>query len=165
MVDGLSFSYCDCYAAICRVHPSSDVYRSAVAEAFKCKTVGAKYKLKKVVFWLHKNGNPTGHVVARLYNMTGTYGSTGKPTGSPLATSELIDISQIGSGTGEFTFIFVGGQQYVMLKDQAYCITMEVHDGNVDPNNNIQAASVTNPNIHDGNGAHYKNGSWYPDPY
>lgn len=165
LLDGVSYSKHDCFAAVCRVHPSSDEYRSAKAEAFKVKTVGEKYKFKRAVFFLHKNGNPTGHLIARLYAMTGTYGTDGKPTGSPLTSSNLVDIASLPSSpTGQqINFIFPVGQQYVVEKDHTYCIAMEVYDGNVDPNNNIQVADCTDPSVHDGNGAHYKEGAWSED--
>ena len=162
LLDGLSFSQADSYGYLTAIHPSSDGHKSAVAEAFKVKTVGAKYKLTRAVFYVRKVGNPTGHLIAKLYNMTGIYGSTGKPTGSALASSAYVNFNEIGGGSQK-TFAFVGANQVELLKDHTYCIAVLISDGNVDIYNYIQVASVTDPSLHDGNGAHFKQGSWSED--
>ena len=43
--------------------------------------------LDSCVFELGKSGSPTGNAVAKIYNHTGTYGTSSKPTGAALATS------------------------------------------------------------------------------
>jgi len=164
LLDGYSVSHGDTNAYLVVVHPSSSIYKSAVAESFQVKTVGNEYKFTRAVFylmWFYAKP-PTGHLVARLYNKTGTHGVDAKPTGSPLATSDLVDIAVLTASRQPFNFIFSGDQQYHVFKDHIYCIALEVHDGDFGAFDRILVASSSTPD-HDGNGSHFKNGAWCPD--
>ncbi len=85
--------------------------------------LGESTKITKCSFKLQKHGSPSGTLTAKLYAMTGSYGSTGKPTGSVLATSD-----GVGAGTlvdGDFqTFTFTGGEQYTMTGATYYEIAI-----------------------------------------
>lgn len=83
--------------------------------------------LSSCEFYLKKTGSPTGNIVAKLYNHTGTWGSSGKPTGSALATSNSIDVSTIGTSYGLLSFTFP--VEYITLLDTKYCISLEYSDG------------------------------------
>jgi hypothetical protein len=50
-----------------------------------------------VQFYLRRVGSPTGNLRMYIYAHSGTWGSTGVPTGSPLATSDPVDVSTIGT--------------------------------------------------------------------
>ncbi|MCK9370836.1 hypothetical protein M0R04_13080 [Candidatus Dojkabacteria bacterium] len=58
--------------------------------AYPTKISSCKFYLKKVLL-------PTGNAYAALYDITGTYGSSAKPTGTVLATSSLFDVSTISA--------------------------------------------------------------------
>lgn len=62
---------------------------------------GARFNLGRQVA---ANGN----VWAELYAHTGTFGSTGVPTGAALATSATIAVSSLPTGTSEVVFTFDG---------------------------------------------------------
>ncbi len=57
-------------------------------------------------FYLKKVGSPTGMAVATIYAHTGTFGNGGKPTGSPLATSDNFDVSTLTVSNQLITFNF-----------------------------------------------------------
>jgi hypothetical protein len=57
------------------------------------KTTSA-YKLSAVEFKLGKLGSPTGNIKARVYALD-AQSSSGKPTGSPLAESDAVDVASI----------------------------------------------------------------------
>lgn len=161
LLDGHSQSHYNSYRSLWEVHPSSTPYNSAFGQAFKVKTTGQTYKLTQTLFYLRKYGSPTGHLKACLYTMTGTYGTTAKPTGSPLASSELVDIASIPSNWTEIPFNFVGGQQYEVFKDQAYCIVILVNDGAVSASHHIEVkSSVSTQATHDGNACRFFESSW-----
>src|SRR4051794_17327180 len=62
-------------------------------------------------FYLKKVGSPTGNVVSKLYALTGTLGTNGKPTGAALAASDAVDASTLPTSFALVTFPF-GGNQY-----------------------------------------------------
>ena len=160
LLDGHSESNYNIDGELSVVHPSSISALSAVGQAFKVKTVGEMYKLTQLKVYLRKVGNPTGHLVAKLYAMTGTYGTDAKPTGSPLATSELIDMANIGTGYGEVAFNFT--DEYIVEKDQPYPIAVQVNDGTVNYSNRIEFKfSSGSKATHDGNQFGYTESAWY----
>lgn len=79
-------------------------------------------------------GTESGSMVAKLYAHTGTYGSTGVPTGSVLATSDAINASSFPhsgfdiSGFGEVTFNFP--TPYSVVANTAYCLCLEYTTSN-----------------------------------
>jgi len=125
---GYSFTHYIGNVLLGAVHPSQGAYRSAVYQAFKVNGLsGAKYKLKRAVFYLKKAGSPTGHLKAVLYNMTGDRMADAKPIGLPLATSELVDIANLGAEHYPRNFYFDGS--YEVETDDEYCIAVLVNDG------------------------------------
>ena len=57
---------------------------------------------------------PTGNVIVYLYAHTGTYGVNGKPTGSPLATSDPILASTLPTTQQLVTFTFSGANRIIL---------------------------------------------------
>ncbi|MEK7112866.1 MAG: right-handed parallel beta-helix repeat-containing protein, partial [Patescibacteria group bacterium] len=51
--------------------------------------------LTSAKFHLAKVGSPTGNAVAKIYALTGSSGTTGKPTGTALAVSNNFDVSTL----------------------------------------------------------------------
>lgn len=91
-------------------------------------------------FRLQNIGSPTGNATAKLYAITGTLGTNGKPTGSALATSDPVDVSTITS-TGYVTFTFPALSQYWITALTNYCIALSYSSG--DTNNCIRAFYTT----------------------
>lgn len=112
--------------------------------------------LKRVIFTGFRTGSPTGNVVARLYAHSGTLGTSSVPTGSPLATSDPVDISTLGTGTPqniEFTF----PAPYQLQAGTNYVVVVEFSGGN-STNRLTVGCDNSSPN-HPGNLAGY-DGSW-----
>jgi len=74
-------------------------------------------------FYLFKEGTIEGNVEALLYNHDGTYGESSVPTGSVLATSESVSVSNIPSLPALIEFNFtetvnlISGGKYVIALD------------------------------------------------
>lgn len=71
-------------------------------------TMSASGTLQTAKMYMKKTGSPTGTMTLSIYAHTGVYGSSGKPTGSPLATSAAIDISTLTTSFALNTFTFSG---------------------------------------------------------
>lgn len=94
----------------------------AFGNSFTTLNDGNNYNITSAKFYLAKTGSPSGNMTARLYAHSGTYGTSSKPTGSVLGTSDAINASTL---TGTFTlteFTFTGAQQYTMTANTQYCI-------------------------------------------
>jgi hypothetical protein len=83
---------------------------------------GSGINLTSAKFYLIKDGTPTGNLYAVLYAHSGTFGTDGVPTGSPLATSNAVTVSSLSnSAIGLITFTFstpymlVNGTKYVIV--------------------------------------------------
>lgn len=77
-------------------------------------------------FYFRKGGgSPTGNLVAKLYAHTGTFGSTGTPTGSALATSDPIAAAGISTSLTLIEFLFSGVNQYIMSASTHYVIILD----------------------------------------
>src|SRR5574343_703571 len=78
-------------------------------------------------FYCIKIGSPTGNIYANVYAHTGTYGSTGKPTGSALATSDAVDVSTLDTNPNwkliEFTFS--GANQIALSENTNYVVVID----------------------------------------
>ena len=74
-------------------------------------------------FYLSKTGAPDGTILAELYDHTGTFGSSGLPTGSPLATSTTtIAASSLTTSSARYDFDFVGAP--VMTNGTPYFVVL-----------------------------------------
>lgn len=101
----------------------------AIGQSFMTPNDGVNYNLDSCKFYLADGGSATGHLEARLYAHTGVFGTSSKPTGAPLATSDEYEVTPL---TGSFvlvTFTFSGAQRVSMTANTAYCI--EVNDKDV----------------------------------
>src|ERR1035437_6962430 len=91
--------------------------------------------LDSAIFYLYKSGAvglPTGNMTAVLYAHTGTYGTSSKPTGSALATSDPIDASVLVFGSGGIqliTFNFSGANRIALSSSTNYCIELSYAGG------------------------------------
>jgi len=109
-------------------------------------------------FYLDRAGSPTGNVVAKLYAITGSSGTTGKPTGSALATSDNVDVTTLPSGsTSLITFTFSGANQYTMVPGD-YCIAVEYSGG--DASNYVEVWYDNSSPTHGGNLSYFSSSVW-----
>ena len=125
------------------------VVRSGSVLAYGQTFVAIDGYIPTVAFYLSKVGSPTGDITARIYALTGTPGTNGKPTGSPLATSDAIDASILSTTARNIYFNFIGAN----LMDFAaggYCVLVTYSGG--DSSNYIRVGQDSTSETHDGNG-------------
>lgn len=98
----------------------------ANATSFICGVSGKK--ITSASLWTSREGSPTGTVVLKIYNITGTVGTNAKPTGSALATSDSVNLNTfpVWSTTGPISFTFSGANQITLTNGTGYCISAEV---------------------------------------
>lgn len=103
---------------------------NGVTQGYAQSFTGAAGKIVLVRFKLAKTGTLSGNATAKLYAHTGTFGSTSKPTGTALATSDNFAVNTELSGTMTLEdFNFTGANQYVMTVGVKYCIAFEYSGG------------------------------------
>ena len=86
--------------------------------------------LTSVKFHLAKVGSPTGNAVAKIYALTGSSGTTGKPTGTALATSNNFDVSTLTTSFVLTTINFSELDQITLSASTTYCVAIEYSGGN-----------------------------------
>jgi hypothetical protein len=106
--------------------------------------------LTKAKFHLKKIGSPTGNAVAKLYAVTGAFGTDALPTGSALATSDTLDVSTLATSYALIDFDFTGGNQYALAGSTNYFISVEYSGGNFA--NYIEVGNDVSSPTHAGNG-------------
>ena len=79
--------------------------------------------LSGVVLWLKAVASPIGNAVVKIYAHSGTYGTDGVPTGSALATSNVVDVSGIG-GVYELVH-FEFEDEYTLVSGTKYFAVLE----------------------------------------
>lgn len=141
------------------VHPSSELQRSSYGQTFKTSSNNA-YKISKVKFYLRKYGTPTGNLIVRLYAHTGTFGSSGIPTGSSLANGSSFSIASLTTSYQLIEFTFSGTHQYLMELNTAYCIQLEVADGVLGSGNYVMVGADFSTASHEGNQVRYLYSAW-----
>lgn len=102
------------------------LYAGSVTQCGQCFTVSAESIISSCMFYLNTIGSPTGNVVAKIYQLTGTIGTNGKPDGVLLATSEPIDAATLPADFTEHHFSF--GTPPTLSADD-YCIGVEYTGG------------------------------------
>lgn len=112
--------------------------------------------LSSCKFFLKRVGSPTGDCYAKIYEMTGTFGTDGYPDGAELAKSAVIDVTKIsdaGYVLTEFTFT---GENAILLTPKNYCIAFYRTGG--DTNNCIAFGADYTSFSHAGNSFVYYGG-------
>jgi len=131
-------------------------YIIGVAQSF----TGDGTKLVTAKFYLYKIGSPTGDIVAKLYDHTGTFSSTGTPTGSPLETSGVYDSSLLTTSPELIEFTFVNG--HTVADGSYYCLSCEYSGG--DSSNSVYVCYDGTTPTHSGNYSFTLNyASWTPN--
>ena len=115
-------------------HPSGGADYSSVGQCFNTTD---SLLLTSAQFRLRKTLAPTGNSVARLYAITGHYGTTAKPTGAALATSNNYDISTLPGAFAWITFTFTDA--YTLAANTSYFICYENPAAGVNAANYVTA--------------------------
>ena len=92
---------------------------------------GDGQKITDAKFYLSRHLNATtGNAVAKIYAMTGTFGTNGS-VGTLLATSDNFDVTGITADVSPVlcTFTFTGAQQYITTNAAHYVVTCEFAGG------------------------------------
>lgn len=100
--------------------PIKSTSTNIVGQTFKSQIVS---KLIRSELYIRQFGTVSGNAVAKLYAMTGTYGTNGKPTGSALATSDAVDSSLISNSYSLVSFTF--STPYYFAEDTNYCVALD----------------------------------------
>lgn len=109
----------------------------------------------EVDWFLLKSSSPTGDMIAKIYAHTGTFGSTGVPTGAALATSNAIDASTLDGTYTLTTFVFPS--PFTPVNGTKYFVSLEFSGGNI--GNWIEVGHDSSAPTHEGNYATNLNGS------
>jgi hypothetical protein len=153
LVDSYSETNVDADATIRALHPSSGVNRSARGQTF----TGTGYPIVSCKFYLKRTGSP-GYMTARVYAHSGTWGTSGVPTGAVLASSTAVNASGISDSYALVAFTFDGT---VTLTDGTkYCLTLESSSGTWDTSNLVSQGSDQSSPSHGGNEIHYNSSAW-----
>ena len=97
---------------------------SALGETFKTPNDGNSYILTSCKFLLDKTGSPDAIMNAQVYDHSGTFGSTGVPTGAALAVSDNINASSFPGSFALVTITFSGVNQIILQPNTPYCIAL-----------------------------------------
>lgn len=115
-------------------------------------------ELTSVEFYLNTfDTSITGVIYAKLYAHDGTYGITGRATGSVLATSQLVDAGIIRSALKLVRFTFPEDERVTLVNGTNYVIVCEF------PNyatGNRLFSNYTTADKHDGNGSYTDGDNW-----
>jgi len=132
---------------------------TAIGQSFITPNDGVSYNLDSAKFYINNNSGATGTCYAKLYAHTGTYGSTGLPTGGALATSDAYDCATIGASYALRTFTFSGAQRVSLSPNANYCIVADFGTFN----NWMRVGIDSSTPSHAGNDVRY-NAGWIYNP-
>jgi YD repeat-containing protein len=124
--EGTSDGYTESnYGAYLYIGAGQTFYPAGVAQSF----TGDGRQLKSVKFYLSKVSAPTGYAFAQIYAITGTFGSTAKPSGSALASSNLLDVSSLPTSFALSEFMFSSFNQITLQSGTHYFVSIEYTNG------------------------------------
>ncbi len=137
------------------------VYSGATIAAGQSFTPGAsEYTLTSVKFSLRKQGSPTGNAVAKLYAHTGVYGTSSKPTGAAIATSNNLDVSGLTTSFVDTELTFASPP--TLSPGTNYVIVIEYSGGSA--SNRLEVGLNASAGGHAGN-CSYQVSSWTAEAY
>lgn len=131
------------------------VYSTSAIVQIGQSFTGDGINLTSCKLYLKKEGSPTGNVYIKLYAHTGTFGETGTPSGSALATSDPINITTVGASAALHEFTFSGAQQYTMTSGTKYFLVVEFAGAS-----NLRVGGDVSSSAHAGNMATYNGSTW-----
>ena len=117
----------------------------------------ATFNIKSCTFYLKKNVAPTGNITAKIYEHSGTFGTSSLPTGVVYATSDNVDVSTLSTSLADVTFTFSGINQKRLISGNYYILVLDVSDMGAASGNYV---SMGYGGAVDGNGCYHYLGSW-----
>lgn len=132
------------------VDPASTL-TSKVGEAFNV-TTSYPILLTQVSFKLNKTGSPVGNLTAQLFALTGTYGASGKPTGSVIETSGKLAMATLSATSTWYNFTFAGTTR--IEADTTYCVALVASEATT-LNSTFYVSVVMSTNVYSGNSFAY----------
>jgi hypothetical protein len=115
-----------------------------LGQSFTTPNDGNSYLLSSAKFDLTKTSSPTGGIYAAVYAHTGTFGTTGKPTGAPLAVSDPIDVSTLPTSFGtNTTFTFSESARISLSPNTHYVVVVYYLGGGVSNHVNVGVDSTS----------------------
>lgn len=109
---------------------SNSMFGSSQSSIGQALILSAGGVLNMIQFSLEKVGSPTGTIIVRLYNVTGTIGTNAVPTGAAIASSNTIDVSTLPSGGFSLIpFFFSGANKITLTTSQHVAIAVEYSGG------------------------------------
>ncbi len=133
------------------------VAKVEVGQTFNPTVTGS---LESARFVLSKFGAPTGNATAVLYAHTGTFGTTGTPTGAALATSGTLDVSTLTTSGVLTTLTFTAANRVTLTAGTKYAISIAYTGG--DATNYLVIGTDSSSPSHAGN-SYYNDGSYTAD--
>lgn len=103
--------------------------------------------IDSTVFYLRKTGIATGNCYSKIYELTGTYGTNSKPTGTAISTSDSRDVSLLSEGL--YSFSFSGSNRITLAEGHKYGVSFEYGNGSL--GNEVYVAIDTTSASHGGN--------------
>lgn len=100
---------------------------TGATRAFGQTFTGNGEQIVSARFYIGGHANPTGNAFAKIWTMTGTFGTNGN-AGTLLATSDATDVSTFGAAALR-TFMFSGANQYTTVNATKYVVTCEYDGG------------------------------------
>lgn len=128
-----------------------------VAQSFSAAISGTLTTGKMMI---KKTGTPTGNATANIYAHSGTLGTSSIPTGSPLATSNTVDVSTLSTSYTTYTFTFSGANAISLTAGTNYVLTVEYSGGS--PGNSLDVGYDSSAPTYNGNKATLTSGVWTP---
>jgi len=95
-------------------------------------------------FYLKKAGTPTGNATAKIYAHSGTFHTTGIPTGAALATSDSFNVATLTTSFALISFTFSGANAITLSAGTNYFIVITYAGGDIS-NNIIIGEDNTSP--------------------
>ncbi len=163
IIDSYSESKRDSSLSIQTSHLSTTSYDSAIGQTFKTPNNGVYYRLTSTVFYLIKTPSSfyDAKLISEIYNMTGNYGITGKPSGNALAFSDLVSVTGISSSIWQLvTFSFSGINQIILTPNTAYAILVRSASNGFTSSYYISVGIDAVGATHSGNLFHYNTLDW-----
>lgn len=96
----------DSYSETNQSQNATSIYSGDITQIGQAFANTYQSVISSAKFYLKTTGTPTGTMTAKLYALTGTFGTTAVPTGSALATSDLVNVNTLTSSYALITFNF-----------------------------------------------------------
>lgn len=117
--------------------------------------------LNSASLYLKKNGSPGGIIRFFIYAHTGTYGDTGVPTGSILATSDQINASALSTSFALVNLTFSGGNKITLSASTKYFLVLDTASITGSGSDSVGVGEDASSPTAGGNIASFFSGAWH----